>query len=123
MSMRRALTSFYRPEIPLSHLVPTFLVGKKIAIYIPKPVLVPVLTWLSTLLDKEINAIVSDKQKDDAKLRHEKSDVEQLKQEVANYKKNTRKISEVLEKKVFPRLSIPLLMSYFQSSFLTVWSI
>nr|KAJ0224058.1 hypothetical protein LSAT_V11C200060350 [Lactuca sativa] len=73
MSMRRALTSFYRPEIPLSHLVPTFL---------------------------EINAIVSDKQKDDAKLRHEKSDVEQLKQEVANYKKNTRKISEVLEKKL-----------------------
>ncbi|KAL7611996.1 hypothetical protein Lser_V15G05589 [Lactuca serriola] len=50
-------------------------------------------------LQNEINAIVSDNQKDDAKLRHEKSAVEQLKQEFANYKKHTRKISEVLEKK------------------------
>ncbi|KAI3723901.1 hypothetical protein L2E82_35663 [Cichorium intybus] len=49
--------------------------------------------------DKEINAIVSEQHKGDAKLSHEKSDVEQLKQEVAYDKKRSQKISVVLEKK------------------------
>ncbi|KAL4578673.1 hypothetical protein LXL04_014802 [Taraxacum kok-saghyz] len=39
------------------------------------------------------------KQKDDAELAHEKSEVEQLKQEVANAKKHSQNISRALEKK------------------------
>ncbi|CAH1435900.1 unnamed protein product [Lactuca virosa] len=49
--------------------------------------------------DKEINALVAEQQKDDAELAHEKSEVEQLKQEVANAKKHSLNISKALEKK------------------------
>lgn len=59
-----------------------------------------VLAWLSILIDNEINALVAEQQKDDAELAHEKSEVEQLKQEVANAKKHSQNISRALEKKV-----------------------
>lgn len=63
------------------------------------------------LIDKEINDIVNEQQKDDAELAHERSELEQLKQDVANANKHIQNISKALEKKVL-RLSIDNLLSY-----------
>lgn len=51
------------------------------------------------VIDKEINEIVAEQQKDDAELAHERSELEQLKQDIANANKHKQNISKALEKK------------------------
>ncbi|KVI08018.1 RecF/RecN/SMC [Cynara cardunculus var. scolymus] len=51
------------------------------------------------LLKLEINEIVAEQQKDDAELAHERSELEQLKQDIANANKHKQNISKALEKK------------------------
>ncbi|KAK4482766.1 hypothetical protein RD792_009934 [Penstemon davidsonii] len=50
-------------------------------------------------IDQEINELVAEQQKNDAKLAHEKSVLEQLRHEAVNSEKQKRSISESLEKK------------------------
>lgn len=51
-------------------------------------------------IDQKITSIVSDQQKADAKRGHHKSELEQLKQDIANATKQRMSISKSLEKKV-----------------------
>ncbi|XP_071736218.1 structural maintenance of chromosomes protein 3-like [Rutidosis leptorrhynchoides] len=51
------------------------------------------------IIDMKINEIVNEQQKDDAELAHERSELEQLKQDVANANKHIQNISKALEKK------------------------
>lgn len=51
-------------------------------------------------IDQKINELVSEQQKNDAKLAHEKSELEQLRQDAANAEKQKQSISKSLEKKV-----------------------
>ncbi|KAL3820446.1 hypothetical protein ACJIZ3_006351 [Penstemon smallii] len=50
-------------------------------------------------IDQEINELVAEQQKNDAKLAHEKTVLEQLRHEAVNSEKQKRSISESLEKK------------------------
>ncbi|CAA3031337.1 structural maintenance of chromosomes 3 [Olea europaea subsp. europaea] len=50
-------------------------------------------------IDQKINELVSEQQKNDAKLAHEKSELEQLRQDAANAEKQKQSISKSLEKK------------------------
>ncbi|KAL2510973.1 Structural maintenance of chromosomes protein 3 [Abeliophyllum distichum] len=50
-------------------------------------------------IDQKINELVSEQQKNDAKLAHEKSVLEQLRQDAANVEKQKQSISKSLEKK------------------------
>ncbi|XP_076907495.1 structural maintenance of chromosomes protein 3-like [Bidens hawaiensis] len=52
------------------------------------------------IIDKEINNLISEQQKDDAEQAHERSELEQLKQDVANANKHILNISKALEKKL-----------------------
>ncbi|KAK1406338.1 hypothetical protein QVD17_41632 [Tagetes erecta] len=67
------------------------------------------LGWKPGGSDKEINEIINEQQKDDAELAHERSEVEQLKQDVANANKHILNISKALEKKVFEAFYLKLL--------------
>nr|GEW04758.1 structural maintenance of chromosomes protein 3 [Tanacetum cinerariifolium] len=51
------------------------------------------------VIDRQINEIVNEQQKDDAELAHGRSELEQLKQDVANANKHIQNISKALEKK------------------------
>ncbi|PWA77306.1 RecF/RecN/SMC [Artemisia annua] len=51
------------------------------------------------MTDRQINDIVNEQQKDDAELAHERSELEQLKQDFANATKHIQNISKALEKK------------------------
>ncbi|GJW53869.1 structural maintenance of chromosomes protein 3 [Tanacetum coccineum] len=51
------------------------------------------------MTDRQINEIVNEQQKDDAELAHGRSELEQLKQDVANANKHIQNISKALEKK------------------------
>ncbi|XP_076907497.1 structural maintenance of chromosomes protein 3-like [Bidens hawaiensis] len=53
-----------------------------------------------TAEDKEINEIISQRQKDDADVAHKRSELEQLKQDVASDNKHMLNISEALDKKL-----------------------
>ncbi|KAK9078740.1 hypothetical protein SSX86_002798 [Deinandra increscens subsp. villosa] len=50
--------------------------------------------------NKQINEIINEQQKDDAEMAHERSELEQLKQDVANANKHVLNISKALEKKL-----------------------
>lgn len=50
-------------------------------------------------VDQKINELVSDQQKNDAKLSHDKSELEQIKQDIANANKQKQSDSKALEKK------------------------
>lgn len=60
-----------------------------------------------TQIDQRINELVAEQQKNDAKLAHDKSELEQLKQDCANANKQKQSISVVLEKKVVRIFNIP----------------
>ncbi|KAK1394510.1 Serine/threonine-protein kinase TOUSLED [Heracleum sosnowskyi] len=57
-------------------------------------------------IDQEINKVVSEQQKNDAKLAHDKSELEQIKQDISNANKQKYSDSKALEKKrkVFERV-------------------
>ncbi|KAD5960392.1 hypothetical protein E3N88_11864 [Mikania micrantha] len=59
-----------------------------------------ILYMTSLYLNWEINDIISEQQKDDAEVAHERSELEQLKQDVANANKHILNISKALEKKL-----------------------
>lgn len=63
-------------------------------------------TWLFSQIDQEINKLVSEQQKSDAKLAHDKSELEQIKQDIKNANKQKYSDSKALEKKVFSIHSI-----------------
>ncbi|KAK3027362.1 hypothetical protein RJ639_040961, partial [Escallonia herrerae] len=50
-------------------------------------------------IDQQINELVGEQQKSDAKLAHDKSELEQLKQDIANTNKQKQSISKAYEKK------------------------
>ncbi|KAK2969893.1 hypothetical protein RJ640_015461 [Escallonia rubra] len=50
-------------------------------------------------IDQQINELVAEQQKSDAKLAHDKSELEQLKQDIANANKQKQSISKAYEKK------------------------
>ncbi|KAK3036176.1 hypothetical protein RJ639_029913 [Escallonia herrerae] len=50
-------------------------------------------------IDHQINELVAEQQKNDAKLAHDKSELEQLKQDIANANKQKQSISKAYEKK------------------------
>ncbi|KAK7329242.1 hypothetical protein VNO77_23394 [Canavalia gladiata] len=50
-------------------------------------------------INQEINELVAEQQKIDAKRAHDKSEMEQLKQDIANTNKQKKLISKALEKK------------------------
>lgn len=52
-------------------------------------------------IDQKITELVSEQQKIDAKRTHDKSELEQLKQDITNANKQKQLISKALEKKVF----------------------
>lgn len=55
-------------------------------------------------LDQKITEHVTEQQKTDAKRAHDKSELEQLKQDIANANKQKQIISKALENKVFQDL-------------------
>lgn len=59
------------------------------------------LTELISQLDQKITELVTEQQKIDAKRTHDKSELEQLKQDIANANKQKKTISKALENKVF----------------------
>jgi len=52
-------------------------------------------------IDQKINELVAEQQKIDAKRAHDKSEIEQLKQDIANANKQKQLISKALAKKVY----------------------
>ncbi|GAA0154305.1 hypothetical protein LIER_12324 [Lithospermum erythrorhizon] len=54
---------------------------------------------LKNTIDQKINEVVGEQQKNDAKLSHDRSELEQLKQDIANAEKQKQSISKSLEKK------------------------
>ena len=52
-------------------------------------------------IDQKITELVSEQQKTDAKRTHDKSEIEQLKQDITNAHKQKKLISKALENKVF----------------------
>lgn len=57
-------------------------------------------------VDQQITDLVTEQQRIDAKRGHEKSELEQLKQDIANANKQKQIISKALENKVFSDLKI-----------------
>lgn len=67
-----------------------------------------VFTELVLQIDQKINEIVAEQQKIDAKCAHDKSVIEQLKQDIANANKQKLLISKALAKKVLLNFSVIL---------------
>ena len=61
-------------------------------------------------IDQKITELVTEQQKTDAKRSHDKSELEQLKQDIANANKQKRLISKALENKVF--VALPTFMQF-----------
>lgn len=55
-------------------------------------------------IDQKINELVGEQQRNDAKLAHEKSVLEQIRQDAMNAERQKQSISKSLEKKVRQRL-------------------
>lgn len=64
------------------------------------------LTQVILRVDQQITDLVTEQQKIDAKRVHEKSELEQFKQDIANANKQKKIISKALENKVFQILKL-----------------
>lgn len=63
---------------------------------------------LFSQIDQKINELVAEQQKNDAKLAHDKSELEQFRQDIANAERQKLSISKALEKKVSRTITFTL---------------